>query len=73
MGNEADRNEAKVRLNTIISGEPAEWLMEWKRRGLVLSNTEAVILAFRALHKQIVEDDLKNAERKTIMRNLREK
>ena len=70
MGNETDRNEAKIRLNTVISGEPAEWLLEWKRRGLVLSNTDAVILAFRKLHRQIVEDDLKNAERKTIIRTL---
>lgn len=68
--NATDCNKAEIRLNTVIHGEPAEWLLEWKKRGLVLSNTDAVVRAFEALQRQIVDDDRKNAERKTIMRTL---
>jgi len=49
----------RVRINTVITGEPALWLIEWKRRGLVTSNSDAVIQAFRALHEKITELDLK--------------
>ena len=49
-----------VRFNTIISGEPAAWLEDWKRRGLVRSNSDAIRVAFRALHDQILETDLKS-------------
>lgn len=49
----------RVRINTVIVGEPARWLIEWKRRGIVTSYTDAVIQAFRALHEKITEQDLK--------------
>jgi len=48
-----------VRVNTIIVGEPARWLEEWKRRGLVTSYTDAIIQALRAMHERITEQDLK--------------
>lgn len=51
-----------IRINMTVEGEPAEWLAEWKSRGLVTSFTDAVIQSLRALHERIVEQDLK-AER----------
>ena len=50
---------ASVRINTVISGEPALWLQDWKERGLVRSNSEAVRQAFRALQDKILENDLR--------------
>jgi len=54
-------NQVKVRINTVITGELATWLLEWKRRGIVTSNTDAIIQAFRALHQQILKQDLMEA------------
>jgi hypothetical protein len=42
-----------------VEGEPAEWLDEWKRRGLVTSYTDAVIQALRLFNERVVEQDLK--------------
>ena len=49
----------KIRINTTIEGEPAKWLIDWKRRGLVTSYTDAVIQALRAFNEKITEQDLK--------------
>ena len=57
-----------IRVNMIVEGEPAEWLQEWKSRGLVTSYTDAVIQALRALQVRITEEDLKIAQ----LRNLRD-
>ena len=62
-----NNNEAKARINTVIVGEPAVWLDEWKRRGIVISNTDAVIQAFRAFNEKVTEQDLKVVQ----LRNLR--
>lgn len=43
----------------LVEGEPAEWLQEWKRRGLVTSYTDAVIQALRTLQVRIIDEDLK--------------
>ena len=59
---EKTKEKASVRINTIIKGEPARWLGEWKRRGIVLSNTDAVVQAFRAFKDKITEQDLKSAQ-----------
>jgi len=53
------KDTPRVRINTVIVGEPARWLIEWKRRGIVTSYTDALIQAFRALHEKITEQDLK--------------
>ncbi|RLG86621.1 MAG: hypothetical protein DRO18_04160 [Thermoprotei archaeon] len=45
----------RFRINTVIVGEPAQWLLEWKRRGPVTSNADAVIQALRALHEKNYE------------------
>lgn len=55
----AEKNEPRVRINLVLKGEPAEWLIKWRRRGLVSSYADAVIQALRALHEKIVEQDLK--------------
>ena len=56
----------KIRINTQISGQPAEILVELKSRGLVTSNTDAVIQALLALYEKVVERDLKAAQLKTL-------
>lgn len=52
-------NDPKIRINTVVIGEPAKWLNEWKRRGLVTSYTDAIIQALRIFNERIVEQDLK--------------
>lgn len=56
------KKSLKIRINTSITGEPAKWLCEWKRRGLVTSNTDAVIQAFRIFQERITEHDLKSIQ-----------
>jgi hypothetical protein len=51
--------ECKVRINTVITGEPAKWLTEWKRRGLITSYTDGVIQALKALNEKMTEQDLR--------------
>ena len=66
-----DKNKIKglsIRVNTIIAGEPAKWLNEWKRRGLITSYTDAVIQALRALNEKVTEQDLKSAQLGNIRR-----
>ena len=45
-----------------IEGEPAEWLGEWKERGLITSYTDAVVQALRAFNEKITEQDLKSVQ-----------
>lgn len=54
--------KSKIRINTTLIGEPAKWLYEWKRRGLVTSYTDAVLQALRILNEKLVEQDLKSAQ-----------
>ena len=58
--------EKGIRINTIIKGEPASWLSEWKKRGIVLSNTDAVVQAFRAFNEKLTEQDLKSTQLRNI-------
>jgi hypothetical protein len=58
----------KIRINTCVKGDPARWLHEWKRRGLVTSNTDAIIQAFRAFNEKITQQDLKSAQLGNIRR-----
>jgi hypothetical protein len=50
----------------LVEGEPAEWLNEWKKRGLVTSYTDAVVQALRAYNERIVEQDLKLTQLKNM-------
>jgi hypothetical protein len=52
----------KIRINTVVMGEPAVWLNEWKRRGLVTSYTDAIIQALRVFNEKLTEQDLKAAQ-----------
>jgi len=54
--------KAKVRINMTVEGEPAEWLNEWKKRGLVTSYTDAVVQALRTFNEKITEQDLKSVQ-----------
>jgi len=56
-----------VRINITLHGEPARWLQQWKRRGLVKSNQDAVIQAFRLMHERIIQHDLEEARLRTII------
>ena len=60
------KSAQKIRINTSISGEPAEILLELKRRGIVTSNTDAVIQALYAFHEKILDRDLRLARLKTL-------
>jgi len=51
-----------------VEGEPAAWLNEWKKRGLVTSYTDAVIQALRTLNEKVTEQDLKSAQLGNIKR-----
>ena len=55
-------NSKRVRLNMTVEGEPAEWLGEWKERGLITSYTDAVVQALRAFNEKITEQDLKSVQ-----------
>jgi len=55
-------NGSKIRINTVVIGEPAEWLLSWKRRGLVTSYTDAIIQALRTFNEKLNEQDLKSAQ-----------
>ncbi len=69
MGN-ADKNlpNQRIRINTVVIGEPAAWLNEWKRRGLVTSYTDAIIQALRVFNERLTEQDLKSAQLGNIQR-----
>jgi hypothetical protein len=54
--------EKGIRINMKVEGEPAQWLDEWKRRGLVTSYTDAVIQALRAYNEKITDQDLKSIQ-----------
>ena len=56
----------RVRINTSISGDACEILLELKRRGIVTSNTDAVIQALFALHEKILDRDLRLARLKAL-------
>jgi len=59
---EKAKEKARIRINMTVEGEPAKWLGEWKRRGLITSYTDAVIQALRAMKEKVTEQDLKSAQ-----------
>lgn len=60
------RENKRVRINTSIKGEPAEILLELKRRGIATSNTDAIIQGLLALHEKVVQRDLARARLKSL-------
>ncbi|MCW4046151.1 MAG: hypothetical protein NWE99_01110 [Candidatus Bathyarchaeota archaeon] len=63
-----NHNGQKIRINTVVMGEPAKWLNEWKRRGIVTSYTDAIIQALRVFNERLTEQDLKSAQLENIQR-----
>jgi hypothetical protein len=59
----------KVRINIVVTGEPATWIIEWKKRGLVTSNSDAVIQALRVLYEKISEIDLRTVQLRNYRRS----
>ena len=57
-------SEESIRINITLIGEPAKWLKEWKRRGLVNSNRDAVVQSFRLFYDNIRKSDLEEAQLK---------
>jgi len=55
-------DHSRVRINTEVTGEPAMWFYEWKKKGIIRSAPDAVRQAFQALHDKILERQLKNAQ-----------
>lgn len=55
----------------VVDGEPAKWLNEWKRRGIITSYTDAIIQALRTFNEKITEQDLKLVQLKN-MKNIGE-
>jgi hypothetical protein len=58
----SENSDQRIRINTVVIGEPAKWLNEWKRRGIVTSYTDAVIQALRTFNEKVIEQDLKSAQ-----------
>jgi hypothetical protein len=61
-----DEKEQKIRINTIIDGEPAKWLGEWKQRGLITSYTDGILQALKIYNEKQIEQDLKKAQIATL-------
>lgn len=55
----------------LIDGEPAEFLTELRRRGLITSYTDGVIQAIRLFKEKVTEQDLKLVQLMN-MKNIRE-
>lgn len=68
---DANQKGLRIRINTVITGEPAHWLDDWKRRGLVTSYTDAVVQTLRVFKEKITEQDLRLVQLKN-MKNIRE-
>jgi len=56
----------RVRINTVVTGEPAKWLFEWKRRGIISSYTDGVIQSLRAFNQKVTEEDLKQVQLRSL-------
>jgi len=57
-----NEDRSRVRINTEVTGEPAMWFYEWKKKGIIRSAPDAVRQAFQALHDKILERQLKTAQ-----------
>ena len=63
-------SDPSIWVDNTLHGEPARWLLEWKRRDLVKNNRDAAVVhSFRIMHERIVSEDLKEAKLKTLGRS----
>lgn len=60
------KHKETIRVNFFLTGEPARWLLDWKRRGLVKSNRDAVVQAFRVMHEKILQQDMEEVRLRTL-------
>ena len=61
-----NKNYPRVRINTELTGEPAQWFRAWKAAGLIRSAPDAVLQAFQAFHEKLTELQLKEAQLRTV-------
>jgi hypothetical protein len=66
VSKENNRSESRIRINTLIVGEPAQWLGEWKQRGIITSYSDGIIQALKLYNEKQVEQDLKKAQITTL-------
>lgn len=57
---------SRFRLNLTIYGEPAEWVVDLRERGLISTNRDLVLQSLQTLHDKTVERDLRSAQLKSI-------
>lgn len=64
--NAVKMSRLKVRVNTVVSGEPVRILLDLKRRGIVLSVTDALVQRLLALWEKVLKQDLAMARLRTL-------
>lgn len=55
-----------VRINTVVTGELAKSLVEWKNRGIIKSYTDGVLQGLRAFGQKLIEQDLMLAKLRSL-------
>jgi hypothetical protein len=60
--------EPHVRLNLTLSGDPAKHLQELRARGIIVSWHQGVVLAVEALHRELVDQEIKAAQLRNLSR-----
>lgn len=66
MRQDKAETRSRVRINTVLTGEPAMLLENWKRRGIINSYTDGVIQALRAFDLKVTEQDLKRFQLRSL-------
>lgn len=65
-----DKNqESKIRLNLILHGAPAKFLIELRNKGFIRSYSDGISQAVRLLHDNIIEEQLRIARFNTLEEN----
>ncbi len=59
------KNRFSIKINTTLTGDPAIWYYEWKRRDIVKSTPDALLQAFQTFQKKLTEFELKRAQAET--------
>lgn len=56
----------QIRISLTLRGSPVKLLISWKHQGLVTGCKDAVVKFFQVFKQQVVEQDLKKAQLKTL-------
>lgn len=62
----SSEDEARLRINTEITGGPARTVRELRRRGWVSSIREAIVLGLKSIEEEMLEQDLKRTQLRRI-------